>query len=180
MLRLHETYDHWSVAVLTVTVHFIYSHFWFIFFYKLVAFCTEFNLFTPFFLFPFMIMDLPYIWDYFDLFIEKCLQKCYIFTPKIDNGRLLNLCFIQCCYVSVNFKPDNPLTISEFQAWQFPGKPPGNVFERANSLPPGTKKVDPWGRKMVLRPHPWGNYFRKTSQTTQNISETSTELLIFI
>ena len=31
MLILHETYDHWSVAVLTVTVHFIYSHFWFFF-----------------------------------------------------------------------------------------------------------------------------------------------------
>ena len=28
---LHETYDHWSVAVLTVTEHFIYSHFWFFF-----------------------------------------------------------------------------------------------------------------------------------------------------
>ena len=27
--ELHETYDHWSVAVLTVTLHFIYSHFWF-------------------------------------------------------------------------------------------------------------------------------------------------------
>ena len=25
----HKTYDHWSVAVLTVTEHFIYSHFWF-------------------------------------------------------------------------------------------------------------------------------------------------------
>ena len=31
MLILHETYDHWSVAVLTVTEHFIYSHFWFFF-----------------------------------------------------------------------------------------------------------------------------------------------------
>ena len=31
-------------------------------------------------------------WDYFDLFIEKCLQKCYIFTLKIDIGRLVNLC----------------------------------------------------------------------------------------
>ena len=29
MLILHETYDHWSVAVLTVIEHFIYSHFWF-------------------------------------------------------------------------------------------------------------------------------------------------------
>ena len=28
---LHENYDHWSVAVLTVTEHFIYSHFWFFF-----------------------------------------------------------------------------------------------------------------------------------------------------
>ena len=156
MLILHETYDHWSVAVLTVTVHFIYSHFWFlfqicsflhwiqsvysicfvslydngsplylwwpsgllcwwifilpevvfnlvclsifselaalmsadiarnlwslvcsclhgyctfhlfpllIFFFKFVAFCTQYNLFTPFVLFPFMIMDLPYICD---------------------------------------------------------------------------------------------------------------------
>ena len=26
MLILHETYDHWSVAVSTVTEHFIYSH----------------------------------------------------------------------------------------------------------------------------------------------------------
>ena len=59
VMILHKTYDHWSVAVLTVTVHFIYFHFWF--FFKLVAFCTEFNLFTPFVLFPFMIMDLPYI-----------------------------------------------------------------------------------------------------------------------
>ena len=31
VLILHETYDHWSVAVLTVTEHFIYSHFWFVF-----------------------------------------------------------------------------------------------------------------------------------------------------
>ena len=30
-LILHETYDHWSVAVLTVIEHFIYSHFWFFF-----------------------------------------------------------------------------------------------------------------------------------------------------
>ena len=156
MLILHETYDHWSVAVLTVTVHFIYSHFWFFFqiccflhwiqsvysicfvslydngsplylwwssgllcwwifilhdvvlnlvclsiisglaalmsadiarnlwsmvcsclnsyctfhlfpifiFLKFVAFCTEYNLFTPFVLFPFMIMDLPYLCDH--------------------------------------------------------------------------------------------------------------------
>ena len=28
---MHETYDHWSVPVLTVTEHFIYSNFWFFF-----------------------------------------------------------------------------------------------------------------------------------------------------
>ena len=44
-LILHENYDHWSVAFLTVTENFIYSHF--SFFFKLVAFCTEINLFTP-------------------------------------------------------------------------------------------------------------------------------------
>ena len=32
MLTLHETYDRWSVAALTVTVHFVYAHFWFLFF----------------------------------------------------------------------------------------------------------------------------------------------------
>ena len=28
VLIFHKTYDHWSVAVSTVTEHFIYSHFW--------------------------------------------------------------------------------------------------------------------------------------------------------
>ena len=55
---LHETYDHWSVAVLTVTVH---SSFFplLIFFKKYVAFCTAFNLLTPIFMLPYIIMDLP-------------------------------------------------------------------------------------------------------------------------
>ena len=35
-----------------------------IFFFKLVAFCTEFNLFTPICFVLFMIMDLPYICDH--------------------------------------------------------------------------------------------------------------------
>ena len=58
MLILHETYDHWSVAVLTVTVH---SSFFptFDFFKKYVAFCTGCNLLTPIFLLPYVIMDLP-------------------------------------------------------------------------------------------------------------------------
>ena len=59
---LHETYDHWSVAVLTVTEHFIYSTL--NFFFQLVAFCTEFNLFTPICFVLLMIMDLPYICDH--------------------------------------------------------------------------------------------------------------------
>ena len=58
MLILHETYDHWSIAVLTVTVH--YSFFpTFDFLRKYVACCTGFNLLTPIFLLPYIIMDLP-------------------------------------------------------------------------------------------------------------------------
>ena len=59
---LHETYDHWSVAVLTVTEHFIY--YTFDFFFQLVAFCTEFNLFTPICFVLVIIMDLPYSCDH--------------------------------------------------------------------------------------------------------------------
>ena len=61
VLILHKAYDNWSVAFLTVTEHFIYSHFWF--FFKLVAFCTEFNLFTTICFVLFMIMDFHYICD---------------------------------------------------------------------------------------------------------------------
>ena len=63
VLILHKTYDHLSVALLTVTEHFIYSHFWF-FFFKLVAFCTEYNLFTPICFVLFMIMDLQFFCDH--------------------------------------------------------------------------------------------------------------------
>ena len=58
MLILHETYDHWSVAVLTVTVHSSFVSI-FDFFKKYVAFCTAFNLLTPIFMLPYIIMDLP-------------------------------------------------------------------------------------------------------------------------
>ena len=52
--------------------------------------------------------------------------------------------------VSVNSKPDHP---------------PGNFFERANSPLPGRKKVqNPCARKIVLKPHPRGNYFQKSSK----------------
>ena len=55
---LHEACDRWSVAVLTVAVH---SSFFptFDFFKKYVAFCTGYNLLTPIFLLPYIIMDLP-------------------------------------------------------------------------------------------------------------------------
>ena len=58
MLILHEACDRWSVSVLTVTVH---SSFFptFDFFKKYVVFCTGFNLLTPIFLLPYIIMDVP-------------------------------------------------------------------------------------------------------------------------
>ena len=58
MLILYETYDHWSVAVLTVTVHSLFFH-TFDFFKKYVAFSTGFNLITPILILPYIIMDLP-------------------------------------------------------------------------------------------------------------------------
>ena len=42
MLTFHETYDHWSVAVFTVTVHFIST------FFQIGCFRTEFNLLNLF------------------------------------------------------------------------------------------------------------------------------------
>ena len=58
MLILHETYDHWSVAVLTVSVHssFVPT---FHFFQKYVAFCTGFNLLSLIYMLPYIIMDVP-------------------------------------------------------------------------------------------------------------------------
>ena len=58
MLILHGTYDHWSVAVLTVTVH--YSFFLtFDFFKNMLLSALDFNLLTPIFLLPYIIMDFP-------------------------------------------------------------------------------------------------------------------------
>ena len=45
MLILHETYDHWSVAALTVTVHSLFLH-WI-------------QSVNPIFMLPYIIMDLP-------------------------------------------------------------------------------------------------------------------------
>ena len=55
MLIFHETYDQWSVAALTVTIH---SSFLITFFFIYVAFCTGFNLLTLIFMLPYIIMDL--------------------------------------------------------------------------------------------------------------------------
>ena len=59
---MNETYAHWSVAVLRGSEHFIIPTF--NFFFKLVASCTEFNIFNPICFVLFMIMDLPYIRDH--------------------------------------------------------------------------------------------------------------------
>ena len=58
MLILHETYDHWSVAVLTVTVH---SSFFptFDFFKKICCFLHWIQSVNPHFLLPYIIIDLP-------------------------------------------------------------------------------------------------------------------------
>ena len=59
MLILHETHDHWSLAVLTVTVH---SSFFPTFdFLKKNMFLsvTVFNLLIPTFMLPYIIIDFP-------------------------------------------------------------------------------------------------------------------------
>ena len=76
-------------------------------------------------------------------------------------------------YVSVISKPDHPL-----RAIFLKGRIPH---------PRGTKRVrnlDPWDRKIVLKPHPRGNYFQKSSQKKTEtkheieIMKNSTEMLI--
>ena len=56
---LHETYDHWSVPVSTVTVHSSFVPTFDFFFKKYDAFCTGFNLLTLIFMLPYIIMDVP-------------------------------------------------------------------------------------------------------------------------
>ena len=77
MLILHETYDHLSVAVLPVTVH---SSFFptFDFLKKYVAFCTGFDLLTPIFLLPYIIMDLLIfvIAEWATLLVDICCPRC--------------------------------------------------------------------------------------------------------
>ena len=48
---VNKPYDHWSVAVVTVTVHYPFFP-TFDFFKKYVAFCTGFNLLTSIFCYP--------------------------------------------------------------------------------------------------------------------------------
>ena len=62
--------------------------------------------------------------------------------------------------------------------------PPGIFLKERINHSPGKKKVrklDPWGRKIVLKPHPRGNYFKKFSKKTKHgteIMKNSTEMLI--
>ena len=57
--------SHIQIQIPMASVSFIYSFIsTFDFFFKLVAFCTEFNLFTPICFVLVMIMDLPYICDH--------------------------------------------------------------------------------------------------------------------
>ena len=65
MLILHRTYVHWSVAVLTVTEHFIYSHFNF---FQIGCFLHWIQSVYPICFVLFMITDFPYICDH---------QVCY-------------------------------------------------------------------------------------------------------
>ena len=57
LLILHETYDHWSVAVLTVTVH--SSFFPILIFLKICCFLHWIQSVNPIFMLPYIIMDLP-------------------------------------------------------------------------------------------------------------------------
>ena len=48
-----------------------------------------------------------------------------------------------------------------------PDHPPQNFFESANFPSPGHKenaKSRPLGQKNREKPHPWGNYFQKSSK----------------
>ena len=54
---MHETYDHWSVAVSTVTVH--YSFIPLLMFFKICCFLHWIQSVNPHFLLPYIIMDLP-------------------------------------------------------------------------------------------------------------------------
>ena len=78
MLILHKTYDHWSVAVLTVTVHSSLVP-TFDFLKKYVAFCTGFNVLTIIFMLPYIIMDLPIfvIAEWATLLVDiRCPRGC--------------------------------------------------------------------------------------------------------
>ena len=59
MLILHETYDHWSVAVLTVTVHSSFFPTFDFFLKKICFFLHWIQSVNPIFMLPYIIMDLP-------------------------------------------------------------------------------------------------------------------------
>ena len=64
-------------------------------------------------------------------------------------------------YASVNSKPDYPS-----------GRAPENFLKGRIPHPQNTMKVqnpDSWGRKIMLKSHPQGNDFQKSSKRTTNI-----------
>ena len=80
---------HWSVAVLTVTVHssFVPT---FHFFKKYVAFCTGFNLLTLIVMLPYIIMDVPI----FATLRPESISVRGMFSYKISVTLTANLVFV--------------------------------------------------------------------------------------
>ena len=71
-------HDHWSVAVLTVTVHF--SFFPLLIFFKICCFLHWIQSVNPHFLLPYIIMDLPIFEVYLLNVCKSCI--CNLDLPK--------------------------------------------------------------------------------------------------
>ena len=81
---------------------------------------------------------------------------CLKGNPPVDHCALLN-------NVSVNSKPDHP-----------PGNTLGNFLNVRISHHPSTKRVrnpDPWGKKIVLKPHPGQILSKNPAKTTKHETE---------
>ena len=75
---LREACDHWSVAVLTVTVHSSFFPTFDFFFLKCVAFCAGFNLLAPIFMLPYIMVDLPVFEQNSVFFINKVIPVIHL------------------------------------------------------------------------------------------------------
>ena len=94
MLILHETYDHWSVAVLTVTAH---SSFFptFDFFFKICCFLHWIQSVNPHFYVTLYYNGSPYICPVFNcIFMHVHILLLLIsFVPSGQNGSYTNFIF---------------------------------------------------------------------------------------